>query len=213
MLGPLLLRDSDRKKFPDLYWTCLITWAKSAPGKSRRKLSKVCRLWVGPLTSCLVLLSMAIMVNFSLHTDSKFIAFIHALMMNSSLRRPGWIGKNTVGCLVWLWVPEGRLEICTLKVSVNVYCLAPMMFVVKITQAWGAKKSTCLWCYRWTENSWNLCLNYASASAQLHNMTLVQLYSRLFTSVVNTPVGSFFSNLIKKLARRRVFKYWFCYEE
>ena len=29
------------------------------------------------------------MVNFSLHTDSKFIAFMHALMMNSSLRRPG----------------------------------------------------------------------------------------------------------------------------
>ena len=46
-------------------------------------------------------------------------------------------------------------------------------------------------------------LNYASASAQLHNMTLVQLYSRLFTSVVNTPVGSFLSNLIEKLARRR----------
>ena len=130
----------------------------------------------GPLTSCLVLLSMAIMVNFSLHTDSKFIAFIHALMMNSSLRRPGWIRKNTVAWLVWLRVPEGRLEICTLKVSVNVYCLAPMMFVVKITQSWGAKKSTYLWCYRWTGNSWNLCLglNYASASAQLHNMTLVQ---------------------------------------
>ena len=49
----------------------------------------------------------------------------------------------------------------------------------------------------------SLRLNYASASAQLHNMTLVQLYSRLFTSVVNTPVGSFLSNLIEKLARRR----------
>ena len=50
----------------------------------------------------------------------------------------------------------------------------------------------------------SLCLNYASASDQLHNMTLVQLYSRFFTSVVNTPVGSFLSNLIEKLARRRV---------
>ena len=60
----------------------------------------------------------------------------------------------------------------------------------------------------------SLRLNYASASsAQLHNITLVQLYSRFFTSVVNTPVGSFLSNLIEKLARRRVFKYWFCYEE
>jgi hypothetical protein len=50
----------------------------------------------------------------------------------------------------------------------------------------------------------SLRLNYASASsAQLHNMTLVQLYSRFFTSVVNTPVGSFLSNLIEKLARRR----------
>ena len=73
---------------------------------------------------------MAIMVNFSLHTDSKFIAFIHALMVNSSLRRPG---SEKTRLAVWLQVPEGRLVICMLKVFVNVYCLARMMFVVKIT--------------------------------------------------------------------------------
>ena len=51
-------------------------------------------------------------------------------MMNSSLRRPG---SGKIRLAVWLQVPEGRLVICMLKVFVNVYCLARMMFVVKIT--------------------------------------------------------------------------------